>query len=679
MWLADRYANGSADVPRTSTSFEQSPAPDPLDVLCSIIGKRELSKCRKSREGANDRDGRTSDANGGGDAACPTRPAELQAEVAFGDLSLEEFAQQQTGRQADEGGQADDRNQETGLEEVVRSYDTQKQRYEALHEDIAAASSTLQSVESYLVRFQTDLGAVSAEIESLQSRSTLLASQLENRRKLESLLGPAVQNIIVSPACVQAVVGSGSTSSEKTQTRVDHRLVRACAEIEEKERYIKRVKSGQEQGIRDIKALEDVKPLLQGLRTRATVQIRDYLVAQIKNLRAPNVNAQFVQQNAMLKYKELFAFLQHGHPQLALDLTQAYTNTMKWYYTTLFQRYLTAMETIKVHQFDKNDLLGVDPATVQKSVFQSQRSPTAEPFTLGRRIDILRTHNTMAISTQLAESDKASHGIEIPFRNFTLALIDNLSTEFTFVSDFFAPALSSSFHQASRRVTEIFDTVLAQGQAFTKGLVDNCLDCLGLLLCVRLNQHFAFELQRRKVPVADAYINGVNMMLWPRFQIVMDMHCESVRKAASSAAVSQSRGAFLASSLLESATADSASTNDSSPAGRPGSAGGSSSSSAPHLITQRFGQFLQGILLLASEAGDDEPVGASLGRLRAEFDILLRKLSKSCAGSDAKRRQRFCVNNYALVLTIISDTQGKLANQMKEEISRTLHTLRKPA
>lgn len=322
------------------------------------------------------------------------------------------------------------------------------------------------------------------------------------------------------------------------------------------------------------------------------------------------------------------------------------------------------MEAIKLFSFDRNDLIGVDPAVIQKcnfpftsslqssifltsvlAVFQTPRLTTHDPFTLGRRIDILRTHNNMAIGSQLAEADKTQHGIEVPFRNFTLALIDNISAEYSFLSEFFAPALS--YHQISRRATETFEPVLSAGQVLVKGLVETCMDCLGILLCVRLNQHFAFELQRRRCPVADGWINGVNMMLWPRFQIVMDMHCDSLRKATASVATNSTRGAFLASSLL------SGSSNSS---GLSGSGGNDimAASTAPHLFTQRFGQFLQGVLMLSSEAGDDEPVSVSLGRLRAEYDALVGKLSKACAGGDGKRRERFLVNNYSLVLTIIS-------------------------
>lgn len=252
-------------------------------------------------------------------------------------------------------------------------------------------------------------------------------------------------------------------------------------------------------------------------------------------------------------------------------------------------------------------------------------SAAHDPFSLGRRVDILRNGNHMAISSYVAEEDNAFHGIEVPFRHFNLALLDNVSAEYSFMTEMFS---TLTFHQITRKAAEIFEPVFNLGYGLTKKLIEQTSDSLGVLLCVRLNQHAAFELQRRKVPVADSYINGVNMQLWPKFQVIMDAHCESLKRVAANTG----RSAASALSL----------------------AGGDdlNQSSAPHFLTQRFGQLAHGILVLSSDSGDDEPVSNSLARLTAEFDSLLTKLSRS--GGDAKRRERFLYNNYSLILTIIS-------------------------
>jgi len=361
---------------------------------------------------------------------------------------------------------------------------------------------------------------------------------------------------------------------------------------------------------------------------QAVERIRDYLVSQIRALRSPNINAQLIQQQRLVRFKDLYSYLSRAHPSLAGELTQAYANTMRWYYSSNFNRYLLALEKIKIYPSDRNDVLGGDPSAQRTgNIVPGGRAGSAahDPFSLGRRIDILRNGNAMAITSYVAEEDNAFHGIEVPFRNFNLAILDNVSAEYSFMTEMFS---ALTFHQITRKAMEIFEPVFNLGYGMTKQLIEQTTDLLGVLLCVRLNQHAAFELQRRKVPVSDSYINGINMQLWPRLQVIMDAHCESLKRVAANTG----RSAVSALSL----------------------AGGDdlSRSTAPHFLTQRFGQLVHGILVLSSEAGDDEPVSNSLRRLTTEFDSLLLKLSRT--GGDAKRRERFLYNNYSLILTIIS-------------------------
>ncbi|KAK5139524.1 hypothetical protein LTR04_003508 [Oleoguttula sp. CCFEE 6159] len=295
---------------------------------------------------------------------------------------------------------------------------------------------------------------------------------------------------------------------------------------------------------------------------------------------------------------------------------------MRWYYLHNFTRYRASLEALRIHMIDKHDLIGLDDSARKSTLMSGSRSATAphDAFSLGRRMELLRTTSNAALSSYLAEEDKSSHHLEVPFRAFNLALVDNASAEYSFITEFFS---KQSFHAVNRKFAEIFEPTFALGQALTKQLVDTTVDALGVLICVRLNQHFAFELQRRKM--------------------IMDMHCESMRRAASSLS---GRSAVSALSLTSSPNAQ---------------------STAPHQLTQKFANFLQGILALSSEAGDDEPVSNSLGRLRGDFEAFLTKMSKSIG--DSKKRERFLFNNYSLVGTIIGETEGKLAEEQKSHFN----------
>lgn len=375
---------------------------------------------------------------------------------------------------------------------------------------------------------------------------------------------------------------------------------------------------------------------------QAVERIRDFIVGQIKALRSPNINAQIIQQTNFLRFKDLFTFLHKHHSTLAEEICQAYMNTMRWYYLSQFTRYERSLAKLKLHHLDKTDLLGHEDHSRKTTVLSSSAKHAGggqphDAFNLGHRLDLLKNTSRPAISSHLAEEDPSPHYLEVPFRNFNLALVDNASAEYTFLATFFAPSLTMA--AINRHFNYIFDPTFALGHALTRTLTADTADALGLLLCVRLNSHLAFELQRRRIPAADGYVNGTAMLLWPRLQSVMDAHSESVRAAA--AALPSNSGAAK-----------------------------KTAGAAPHVVTQRFGQLLQGILALSAEAGDDEPVVSSLGRLRSEVEAFLTRWSQASFGTDKRKRERFLYNNYSLVLTIISDAGGKLADEQQGHFER---------
>lgn len=105
-----------------------------------------------------------------------------------------------------------------------------------------------------MTSFQKDLGSVSAEIETLQSRSAALNTKLENRRVVEKLLGPAIEDITVSPAAVRIIC----------EGPINLAWIKALEEIEKRSEAVgKKV-----QGSETIMAISDVKPLLDDLTSK---------------------------------------------------------------------------------------------------------------------------------------------------------------------------------------------------------------------------------------------------------------------------------------------------------------------------------------------------------------------------------------------------------------------------
>ncbi|KAI9901522.1 hypothetical protein N3K66_003339 [Trichothecium roseum] len=534
------------------------------------------------------------------------REDDLDLEPNFGGLSLKELSQLEKG---------EDTNGVAPRSQSIEEFEQQKGRLEDLHRSINACDDVLNSVETNLANFRSDLATVSADIETLQSRSTALNRRLENRQRVEKAIAPLVEELSVSPETVLKI----------SEGHIDEAWTKALGEVDRRAAAHKKRATS-----RPSRAAEDLGPLLEKLTAKAIERIRDFLVTQIKALRSPNINAQIIQQHNFLKFKELFTFLHKHHSTLADEISQAYINTMRWYYLNQFTRYERALAKIKLHTLDKNDVLGQEDAAKKATVLTASRvgGPPHDAFNLGRRIDMIKTKNQSALSSYLAEEDQSTHYLEAPFRNFNLALADNATAEYTFLTAFFAP--SFSYSRIGRTFDYIFEPIFELGKTLTKNLVSDTFDALGILLCIRLNQHFAFELQRRKIPAMDSYINGSNMLLWPRLQIIIDRHCESVKQ--------------LTNTIPSKPSSEIA-----------------KMSAAPHVATQRFGQLLHGFLALSPDAGDDEPLVTSLTRLRAEVEMFLIRQSQVFGGGDKRKGGRFLYNNYSLILTIISDATGRVA------------------
>lgn len=113
----------------------------------------------------------------------------------------------------------------------------------------------MQSVETYLTGFQADLGNVSAEIETLQTRSTAMNTKLENRKVVEKLLGPLVEDLSLPPAVVRKI----------SDGPVDEGWSHALAQLEKR---IKAMETRKKEQQTPLKAMEDLTPLLENLSNR---------------------------------------------------------------------------------------------------------------------------------------------------------------------------------------------------------------------------------------------------------------------------------------------------------------------------------------------------------------------------------------------------------------------------
>lgn len=136
--------------------------------------------------------------------------------------------------------------------------EAQKAKFDDLHRSIVACDDVLHSVETNLESFRNDLASVSADIESLQSRSTALNRRLDNRKGVEKALAPLVEELSVSP----------ETISKITEGHIDETWAKMLTDIDRRTMaHEKRSSSSQ------TKASEDLGPLLKKLTAKVRLVV----------------------------------------------------------------------------------------------------------------------------------------------------------------------------------------------------------------------------------------------------------------------------------------------------------------------------------------------------------------------------------------------------------------------
>nr|CAG8471267.1 245_t:CDS:10 [Entrophospora candida] len=400
----------------------------------------------------------------------------------------------------------------------------------------------LETMEDMLSDFQMDLG------------------------KIKNSLNNILEGIIIPPPMVKKI----------TEDEIDEIWLAYLTELNKKMSYVK-----QKQG-KNIKALKDVGPELEKLRLKASEKIRDYLLSKIKSLRIPNTNVQILQQSILLKHKVLYQFVMQRYSDVAFEIMHTYMNTMRWYFSNHFERYMRGLQKLQSPIADKFAMIGYDENVRKGSLlFGTSKIALQDKINicaLGDRIDTLKNQDSGVILVHVAEDKNQKHPYEVLFRSFNLTFIDNASSEYLFITEFFTKDEKPNVDLAKEIFAEIFEPTIRMGLNFTKQYIENSYDAIGVLLCIRLNTQFTLELQRRRVPALEAYTNQTNMLLWPKFQALMDLHIESIKKASNKLIVKD----FL-----------------------------------PHYVTRRFAEFSASLLIL-NEDYKDSNLTNTLLRLRSE-------------------------------------------------------------
>lgn len=121
---------------------------------------------------------------------------------------------------------------------------------------------------------------------------------------------------------------------------------------------------------------------------------------------------------------------------------------------------------------------------------------------------------------------------EYIFKSVLRLVLDNASSEYIFNFEFFGKSNQADLMETSMNAFNgVFEATFKLLLVNIKQHTDLTFDAVEVLLCIRLNSQNLRIMQRRRIPGLDTFLNMINMILWPRFQALIDLHIDSLKKA----------------------------------------------------------------------------------------------------------------------------------------------------
>ncbi|XP_026205540.1 vacuolar protein sorting-associated protein 52 homolog isoform X1 [Anabas testudineus] len=487
----------------------------------------------------------------------------------------------------------------------IKDYIKESQNIALLHNQITACDSILERMEGMLSGFQSDLSSISSEIQTLQQQSVSMNVRLKNRQAVRSHLSQLVDELVVPGAMISTILESPVTEQE---------FLEQLHELNNKINFAK------ELSFRETLACSDIQDIVDRLKLKAVSKIREFILQKIYSFRKPMTNYQ-IPQNTLLKYRFFYQFLLANERTVAKEIRDEYVDTMSKIYYSYFKSYSGRLLKVQYEEVaDKDDLMGVED-TAKKGFFSKPSLKSRNTiFTLGQRGAILSPTELEGpiLVPHTAQRGDSRYPYETLFRSQHYALLDNGCREYLFLSDFFMVAGNSAL--------DLFNSIMGKTLSmFLKSMstyVSDCYDSIAIFLCIHIIFRFRAITTKRNIPALDKYWEAVLELLWPRFELILEMNIHSIRNTDP-----QKLGVL---------------------------------DTRPHYITRRYAEFSSAIVSI-NQTFPNERTNALLGQLQIEVENFVLKMA---AEFPSRRDQLiFLINNYDMMLSVLME---RAADDSKE-------------
>ncbi|KAI4817863.1 hypothetical protein KUCAC02_011236 [Chaenocephalus aceratus] len=393
---------------------------------------------------------------------------------------------------------------------------------------------------------QCDLSSISSEIQTLQQQSVSMNVRLKNRQAVRS----------TSAAGGRAGGARSHDLHHPGHPRDGAGLSGAAARAHNKINFAKELSFRETLACSDIQDIVD-QPQTQDLEKQAVSKIREFILQKIYSFRKPMTNYQ-IPQNTLLKYRFFYQFLLANERTVAKEIRDEYVDTMSKIYYSYFKSYSGRLLKVQYEEVaDKDDLMGSRRHRQERSV-RGGGVVVQQVCEAGGGVvvqQVCEVGGGVVVVQQVCEgmrqmlivlllqgffskpSLKSRNTIftlreetaGIPMRRCSAASTTLCWTtaagSFLFLSDFFMVTGNSAL--------DLFNSIMGKTLSmFLKSMstyVSDCYDSIAVFLCIHIILRFRAITVKRTIPALDKYWEAVLELLWPRFELILEMNINSIR------------------------------------------------------------------------------------------------------------------------------------------------------
>ncbi|XP_013372339.1 PREDICTED: vacuolar protein sorting-associated protein 52 homolog isoform X2 [Chinchilla lanigera] len=427
-------------------------------------------------------------------------------------------------------------------------------------ENIASLHNQITACDAVLERMEQMLGAFQSDLSSISSEIRTLQEQsgAMNIRLRNRQAVRGKLGELVDGLVVPSALVTAILEAPVTEPRFLEQL----QELDAKAAAVR------EQEARGTAACADVRGVLDRLRVKAVTKIREFILQKIYSFRKPMTNYQ-IPQTALLKFRFFYQFLLGNERATAKEIRDEYVETLSKIYLSYYRSYLGRLMKVQYEEVaEKDDLMGVED-TAKKGFFSKPS---------------LRSRNTI----------------------FTLGTRGSVISP----TELEAPILVP--HTAQR----------GEQRKHLESYLADCYDAIAVFLCIHIVLRFRNIAAKREVPALDRYWEQVLALLWPRFELILEMNVQSVRST------------------------------------DPQRLGGLDT--RPHYITRRYAEFSSALVSI-NQTIPNERTMQLLGQLQVEVENFVLRVAAEF--SSRKEQLVFLINNYDMMLGVLME---RAADDSKE-------------